>query len=111
MTLQLAGNSGKCHITNIHIEPEPAKTAIQQRAIIRAIHSSAPSQWDALHILGGDLNFGSTGEQRFNSTTSSWSSNDESMGKYWEELFVGYTEWHQDEFTRGQQCESGFVMA
>ena len=109
MAVDLVGPKGNCRLTNVH--NDPAQSTGQQKALIRRIISEAPCQMDALHLVGGDFNFVSEGETRFNASTSKWTNGDGDIARFWAEAAQTFTEWHQDQFTRGQNCEAGFIMS
>ena len=109
MAIDLEGKGGNCRLTNVH--NEPSQTALQQCALIDRILGEGPSQDQALHIVGGDFNFVPVGEARFNATSSEWAEGDTRVAKHWAVVAKSFTEWHQEQFTRGQNCEAGFVMA
>ena len=109
MAIDLFGTNGNCTFTNVHNDPHASVG--QQRIFLNRIFSDAPCQKDALHVIGGDFNFVPEGETRFNASLSQVGSSDKVTAEYWANASQTYTEWHQEQFTRGQNCETGFVMS
>ena len=109
MAIDLSGTKGNCRVTNVHIEP--ALSNRLQKVLLKQIINEAPLQEEAVHVIGGDFNFLPEGEMRLNADSGQWSNSDDDVAKVWTNLTSAYTEWHQENFTRGQRCEQGLILA